>query len=62
MGTTKGKPTSIRLREELHEKIKKDAEKDKRSITKQIEYIIETYYKIKESQKMNKTIGGPLCF
>lgn len=49
MGTTKGKPTSIRLTEDLYEKIKKDAEKDKRSITKQIEYIIETYYKIKEA-------------
>lgn len=28
-------PTSIRLRKDLFEKIKKDAEKDKRSITKQ---------------------------
>lgn len=48
MGTTKGKPTSIRLSEELQEKIRKDAEKDKRSLTKQIEYIIEKYYEIKE--------------
>lgn len=37
-------PTSIRLRKDLFEKIKKDAEKDKRSITKQIEYMLEKYY------------------
>lgn len=36
-------PTSIRLRKDLFEKIKKDAEKDKRSITKQIEYMLEKY-------------------
>lgn len=45
-------PTSIRLNAELYEKIKKDAEKEKRSITKQIEYMIEMYYEIKE--KMEK--------
>ena len=48
MGITKGKPTSIRLSEELQEKIRKDAEKDKRSLTKQIEYIIVKYYEINE--------------
>ena len=42
------KPTSIRLREELYEKIRKDAEEEKRSITKQIEYIIEAYYRIQK--------------
>ena len=41
-------PTSIRLKKELLDKIKDDAEKQKRSITKQIEYIIEKYYHIKE--------------
>lgn len=40
-------PTSIRLSEELYEKIKRDAEKEKRSVTKQIEFMIETYYEIK---------------
>lgn len=40
-------PTSIRLNAELYEKIKKDAEKEKRSITKQIEYMVEMYYEIK---------------
>ena len=42
------KPTSIRLSEELYEKIRKDAEEEKRSITKQIEYIIEAYYRIQK--------------
>lgn len=38
------KPTSIRLNDEIYKKIKEDAEKEKRSITKQIEYIIQQYY------------------
>lgn len=41
-------PTSIRLKKELMDKIKEDADKQKRSITKQIEYIIEKYYDLKE--------------
>ena len=41
-------PTSIRLKKELMDKIKEDANKQKRSITKQIEYIIEKYYNLKE--------------
>lgn len=41
-------PTSIRLPNELLEKIRKDADKNKRSITKEIEYIIEKYYEIKK--------------
>lgn len=42
-------PTSIRLPDDLYEKVKADADEKKRSITKQIEYIIEQYYKIKNS-------------
>lgn len=42
------KPTSIRLSIENYNKIKKEAEKDKRSISKQIEFVIEKYYKIKD--------------
>lgn len=42
------KPTSIRLNDELYEKIKEDAEKEKRSITKQIEHIIQQYYEMKK--------------
>ena len=38
------KPTSIRLSDSLYEKVKNDADKEKRSITKQIEYILERYY------------------
>lgn len=45
----KVEPTSIRIKTELMEKIKEDAEKEKRSITKQIEYIIERYYEIKKN-------------
>lgn len=41
------KPTSIRLDEKLYERIKADADNEKRSITKQIEYILERYYGIK---------------
>lgn len=42
------RPTSIRLNDEIYEKIKRDAEKEKRSITKQIEYIIMQYYEMKK--------------
>lgn len=45
------KPTSIRLPEDLYQKLKNDADKYKRSITKQIEYIIEKYYEIQENIK-----------
>lgn len=45
------KPTSIRLDEKLYEKIKQEAEKEKRSISKQIEYIIERYYGIQSKEK-----------
>ncbi len=41
-------PTSIRLPEELYLKIQEDAKKEKRSITAQIEYMIEKYYEIKD--------------
>lgn len=43
------KPTSIRLDEKLYELVKREAEKEKRSISKQIEYIIERYYGIQIS-------------
>lgn len=41
-------PTSIRLNAELYKKLKKDAELSKRSISKQIEYLLEKIYKEKE--------------
>ena len=41
------KPTSIRIEQKLLEKVKADADKEKRSVTKQIEYIIERFYGIK---------------
>lgn len=45
-------PTSIRLEKSLYEKIKKDAIRDKRSITQQISYMIEKYYEM--TQIINK--------
>ena len=45
------KPTSIRLSDEIYNKIKEDSEKYKRSITKQIEYIIEKYYELQNKIK-----------
>ena len=42
------KPTSIRLDDEIYNKVKEDADKDKRSLTKQIEYIIAQYYELKK--------------
>lgn len=44
----KAMPTSIRLDEELYQKIVTEAKKEKRSISAQIEYMIEKYYEIKE--------------
>lgn len=38
--------TTIRLPEELYEKIVKQADKDKRSINSQFIYILEKYFKI----------------
>lgn len=47
----KGIPTSIRLEEEIYQKVVKEAKKEKRSISAQIEYMIEKYFEIKESVK-----------
>lgn len=43
--------TSIRLNPELLEKIKADAEKERRSITGQIEYMLIQYYELKKLLK-----------
>jgi len=40
------KPTSIRLSANIYNRVKKESEEQKRSITKQIEYIITNYYKM----------------
>lgn len=45
----KTEPTSIRLPKEMIERIKAEAEKEKRSVTAQIEYIIEKYWEIKKT-------------
>ena len=45
----KTEPTSIRLPKEMIERIKAEAEKEKRSVTAQIEYIIEKYWEIKKN-------------
>jgi predicted transcriptional regulator len=41
-------PTSIRFKEELLIKLEEEAKKEKRSLTKHIEYIIEQYYELKK--------------
>lgn len=46
------KPTSIRLDDNIFDRVKNDAEKEKRSVSKQIEYIIQQYYELK--RLMNK--------
>ncbi len=47
----KAKPTSIRLEEELYLKIVKEAQDEKRSISAQIEYMLEKYYEIRDLYK-----------
>lgn len=44
------KPTSIRLDEKLYAMVQNDAKKEKRSISKQIEYILERYYGIQSNK------------
>ena len=41
--------TSIRLDEALIQRIRADAKKEKRSITAQIEYMLEKYYEVMDS-------------
>ena len=44
-------PISIRMPESLYNKIKNDADKDKRSVSKQVIYMLEKYYEIKDNIK-----------
>lgn len=41
-------PTSIRLDKELYERVRKDAERERRSITGQIEYMLLQYYEMRK--------------
>jgi len=41
-------PTSIRLDKELYERIRVDAERERRSITGQIEYMLLQYYEMRK--------------
>ena len=45
----KAQPTSIRLEENVYKKVVEEATKEKRSISAQIEYIIEKYYEIRKT-------------
>ena len=45
------KPTSIRMDEDLYAKVKADAEKERRSISQQINIIIQKHYDLKEQFK-----------
>lgn len=40
---------SIKLNSDLVKKIKEDAEKEKRNVTKQIEYMLEKFYELKKT-------------
>jgi len=42
------KPTSIRLDPTIIDRVKEDAKLEKRSVSKQIEYIIQQYYEMKK--------------
>lgn len=42
------KPTSIRLDVDILNKVIEDAQKEKRSISKQIEYMLQQYYEMKQ--------------
>ena len=41
-------PTSVRLDSTLYERIKADAEKERRSVSAQIEYMLLQYYDMKK--------------
>ena len=41
-------PTSIRLDSELYERIKADVEKERRSVSGQIEYMLLQYYEMRK--------------
>ena len=41
-------PTSVRLDKDLYDKIKADAEKERRSVSGQIEYMLLQYYEMKK--------------
>ena len=43
--------TSIKIEKELLDKIREDANKEGRSVTKQIEYMIKKYYEFKTIAK-----------
>jgi len=47
----KAPPTSIRLSEDMYERIKRQADKEKRSISSQIEYNLEQYFEITDRFK-----------
>lgn len=47
----KAQPTSIRLEQDLYERVAKEAKAEKRSFSAQIEYMIEKYYEIRELYK-----------
>jgi len=48
MANDKIQPTSIRMNKDLYERVKADAEKERRSITGQIEYMLLQYYEMKK--------------
>lgn len=48
MNNTETRQTTMRMNIELYNRVEQDAKDAKRSVTKQIEFIIEQYYKVKD--------------
>ena len=49
--STEKRQFTLRLREDIHDKIKLIAEENRRSLTMQIEYVLEKYIKEYENDK-----------
>lgn len=48
------KPTSIRISEQIYKRVKEEADREKRSISSQIEYNLEKYYELVDRFSQNK--------
>ena len=48
MEKNKIQPTSIRIDKDLYERVKADAERERRTITGQIEYMLLQYYEMRK--------------
>jgi len=51
MSNKQDMPTSIRLNKELYNQISEEAKKEKRSISKQIDYMLTKYLEIRDKMR-----------